>query len=142
VSLSLIANFQNLINPDEKPTCTAIYIFRYFQPPSTKRLGKSSHYSSATKRKLMPPLTPFENIEEALEGNREANAFYQSLNGTWKFKWVSTVAEVSKDFYLDESKVSAWDDIEVPSNWQMTGYGHPMFRNVTMEFPEKAPMVS
>jgi beta-galactosidase len=87
------------------------------------------------------PLTPFENIEEALEGNREANAFYQSLNGTWKFNWVSTVAEAPKDFYLDESKVSFWDDIEVPSNWQMTGYGHPMFRNVTMEFPEKAPMV-
>jgi beta-galactosidase len=49
--------------------------------------------------------------------------------------------EAPEDFYLDESKVRSWDDIEVPSNWQMKGYGHPMFRNVTMEFPEKPPMV-
>ena len=37
--------------------------------------------------------------------------------------------------------MKGWDDIEVPSNWQMKGYGHPMFRNVTMEFPEKPPHV-
>ena len=87
------------------------------------------------------PLTPFENVEEATKGEKEKCAFYQSLNGKWKFNWVSQVAKAPADFYKDESKVSSWDEIEVPSNWQMQGYGHPMFRNVTMEFPEKPPIV-
>lgn len=87
------------------------------------------------------PLTPFVNLDEALKGDREASAYYLTLNGTWKFNWVSTVAEAPTDFYENESIVSTWDDIEVPSNWQMKGYGHPMFRNVTMEFPENPPHV-
>lgn len=87
------------------------------------------------------PLAPYVNLEEALIRDQEAAAYYQSLNGTWKFNWVSTVAEAPTDFYKNESMVRAWDDIEVPSNWQMKDYGHPMFRNVTMEFPEKPPHV-
>ena len=87
------------------------------------------------------PLTPFLNVEEALRGDREACAFYQTLNGKWKFNWVATVAEAPAEFYKDGSRVSSWDEIDVPSNWQMKGYGHAMFRNVTMEFPEKPPKV-
>jgi len=87
------------------------------------------------------PLTPYVSLNEARANNRDANQFILSLNGTWKFKWVSTVAEAPTDFFTDESRVIAWDNIEVPSNWQMKGYGHPMFRNVTMEFPEKPPFV-
>ncbi len=87
------------------------------------------------------PLTPYEDLKEALQGSRDTNAYYQSLNGTWKFNWVSTVAEAPTDFYKSETMVETWDEIEVPSNWQMKGYGHPMFRNVTMEFPEKPPHV-
>ena len=87
------------------------------------------------------PLTPFTSVKEALTGNKNENIYYQSLNGIWKFKWVSTVSEAPQDFYQGGSKVKGWDDIEVPSNWQMKGYGHPMFRNVTMEFPEKPPHV-
>jgi len=87
------------------------------------------------------PLTPYTSVDEAKRGNREANAYYQSLNGRWKFNWVSRADEAPEDFYKSESKVNNWDDIEVPSNWQMKGYGHAMFRNVTMEFPEKAPNV-
>ncbi len=87
------------------------------------------------------PLTPFTSVQEAIQGNKNANNYYQSLNGIWKFKWVSTVQEAPEDFFKNESIVRSWDDIEVPSNWQMKGYGHPMFRNVTMEFPEKPPHV-
>ena len=87
------------------------------------------------------PLTPFVNLEEALGGDRQANTFFLNLNGKWKFKWASIVAEAPADFYKDESMVSAWDEIDVPSNWQMKGYGHPMFRNVAMGFPEMPPMV-
>ena len=38
--------------------------------------------------KAHAPVTPYTSVDEALKGNRDANAYYQSLNGTWKFKWV------------------------------------------------------
>lgn len=91
--------------------------------------------------KAHAPLTPYENVKEAINGNKKNNQFYLSLNGTWKFNWVSNVAKAPNNFYQNESMVSFWDEIEVPSNWQMKGYGHAMFRNVTMEFPEKPPKV-
>ena len=87
------------------------------------------------------PLTPFVNLEDAIKNDRQASEFYLSLNGKWKFNWVSTIAEAPVDFYKNESMVSEWDEIDVPSNWQMKGYGHAMFRNVTMEFPENPPKV-
>jgi beta-galactosidase len=87
------------------------------------------------------PLTPFQSVEEALAGDREGSAYFKSLNGKWKFHWASTTGEAPVGFYEDESKVASWEEIDVPSNWQMKGYGHPVFRNVTMEFPEKPPYV-
>ncbi len=87
------------------------------------------------------PVTPFAKMEEALKNDRSANAFYLSLNGPWKFRWDATLSEAPVDFYLYESKVNDWGTIDVPSDWQMKGYGHPMFRNVTMDFPELPPHV-
>lgn len=57
------------------------------------------------------------------------NAIVQSLNGDWKFKWTKTPAESPKDFFLDDFDVSGWDTIAVPSNWQMKGFGNPIYVN-------------
>lgn len=86
------------------------------------------------------PVTPFANLTEA-NNSQNTSGYYLSLNGAWKFNWASTLAEAPKDFYSDETKVEGWDNIDVPSHWEMKGYGHPMFRNVAMGFPELPPLV-
>ena len=59
---------------------------------------------------------------------------YMSLDGTWKFNWVKQPSERPVDFYKPAYDVSGWDDIEVPSNWEMKGYGTPIYTNVTYPF--------
>ncbi len=52
---------------------------------------------------------------------------YQSLNGLWKFHWVERPAGRPKGFYQPEYDVSAWDEIPVPAQWQLQGYGTPHY---------------
>ena len=54
----------------------------------------------------------------------EASPYFLSLNGTWKFKWVGTPDQASKTFFQDNFNASSWDDIEVPSSWQVYGLRH------------------
>ena len=54
----------------------------------------------------------------------EASPYFLSLNGTWKFQWVGTPEQASKTFFQDTFNASSWDDIEVPSSWQVYGLRH------------------
>ncbi|MDB4581590.1 DUF4981 domain-containing protein [Draconibacterium sp.] len=68
----------------------------------------------------------FKTADDALKGDRESSRMI-SLNGTWKFNFVNKLEDRPLDFY--KADVSDWDDIEVPSNWEMQGYGTPIYRN-------------
>ncbi|MEN8193794.1 MAG: glycoside hydrolase family 2 TIM barrel-domain containing protein, partial [Bacteroidota bacterium] len=77
---------------------------------------------------------PFETIEQAKGSNWEDSPFFKSLNGNWKFKWVPKPADRPSDFYKVDFNVSEWDKIPVPGNWQMYGYGIPIYVNVKYPF--------
>lgn len=59
---------------------------------------------------------------------------YLSLHGTWKFNWVRSPQERPQDFYQNGYDVSAWHDIPVPANWEIEGYGIPIYCNHQYEF--------
>lgn len=67
-----------------------------------------------------------------------------SLNGEWRFRWVSAPEERpgEKEFYGDSADVSSWDTITVPSCWEMKGYGRPMYINVDYPFKDNPPYVA
>jgi beta-galactosidase/beta-glucuronidase len=73
------------------------------------------------------PLIPFQTVEEAIHKEEQSSSFYASLNGTWKFNWSETPEEAPANFFQTGYNVSNWDDLEVPSNWQMKGYGKAMY---------------
>lgn len=50
-----------------------------------------------------------------------------SLNGNWKFYWQQGIDDVRTDYYADDFDDSGWDDITVPSLWQLKGYGKPIY---------------
>ncbi len=62
-----------------------------------------------------------------------ASTLHQSLNGTWRFHFVSEPAQRPLDFFKEGYDVSSWDTIPVPSNWEMQGYDRPIYCNV--EYP-------
>ena len=74
-------------------------------------------------------LIPFKNVDEAL-GEQENSSYFRSLNGYWKFNWVKKPSERPTDFYKEDFNIDNWNEIDVPSNWQMRGYGIPIYTNV------------
>ena len=82
----------------------------------------------------------FENIEDALTCDRENTTRIKMLNGEWDFNFVMKPDDAPKDFY--KSKVSGWDKIEVPSNWEMKGYDIPIYKSAVYPFrPVNPPYV-
>ncbi len=79
-------------------------------------------------------LIPYPDTEAALVGTRQSSPFHKSLNGKWKFNWVKKPADRPKDFYKLGYDVSDWKEIPVPSNWQLHGYGIPIYTNVQYPF--------
>lgn len=86
-------------------------------------------------------MIPFKGKAEAISKKRNASIYYKSLNGTWKFNWVRKPADRPMEFYKVNYNASSWDDIEVPSNWEVEGYGIPIYCNHQYEFASpKAPV--
>lgn len=67
--------------------------------------------------------------------------YYLSLNGNWKFNWVKQPSERPVNFYRMNYDVSAWKEIPVPSNWEMLGYGTPIYTNITYPFKNNPPLI-
>ena len=86
-------------------------------------------------------LMPYANMKEALATIRHASTFCRSLNGMWKFNWVSWPQARPVDFYKTSYDVSSWKEIPVPSNWQLLGYGTPYYRNLGYTFKKDFPKV-
>ena len=84
---------------------------------------------------------PYSSRERAVQNLPNKCENYQLLNGMWKFKWVETPSEVPQDFWKKDFDVDEWDEITVPSDWQMEGYGHPKFRNVALSFESDPPHI-
>lgn len=86
-------------------------------------------------------MTIYPERGQALEDNRFSSPWYQSMNGSWKFKWSAKPAERPKSFYKNDFDVSGWDNIKVPANWQLEGYGVPIYANVEYPFPKNPPHI-
>ena len=76
------------------------------------------------------------DVKSISEFEYETSPYYMSLNGTWKFNWVRNVANRPVDFYQPDYYVGNWNDITVPGNWELQGYGLPIYVNETYEFDE------
>jgi len=87
-------------------------------------------------------LVGYSSQNTAFIGDIEDSKYYQSLNGLWKFNWVSTVAERPISFYKKNADLSSWETIEVPSNWQMKGYGKPIYTNIVYPFDKNPPLIA
>ena len=65
-----------------------------------------------------------------------------SLDGQWYFHWSRKPEERPADFYRENYDVSQWGKIAVPGNWQMQGYGTPIYININYPFVKARPSVT
>ena len=71
-----------------------------------------------------------------------ANPEITYLDGTWKFRWSPDPDSRPVDFYQAGYDVSGWDDIHVPCDWQMQGFGTPIYTNSRYPFRREQPRVT
>ena len=92
---------------------------------------------------------PYASVEE-MRGDAEfyktpwttvKSSRVQSLNGAWKFNLVDEPSKRPLDFYKEGFDVSSWDEIPVPSNWEMHGYDHPIYCNVEYPHANTPPFI-
>lgn len=88
----------------------------------------------------MEPRTHFNSIAPS-PGEEDVPHCYQSLNGKWSFLFLEAPEYSPADFYKTEYDNSTWDTIDVPSNWQMKGYGNMHYSDLWYNFPIIPPYV-
>lgn len=84
---------------------------------------------------------PFSDAQAALLGERGQSTYFKLLNGQWKFHYAQSPAECQEEFFEASYDVSSWDNIRVPGNWQMFGYGKPNYTNIEYPYPVDPPFV-
>lgn len=95
-------------------------------------------------------LVPFSTEQQALTTDWKASPLVKLLNGTWKFRWVKnpSPAYMQGNFYEVGINDQNWDNIPVPSNWQVVGaregrpYDRPIFTNIKHPFPANPPRIT
>ncbi|XHR27510.1 MAG: glycoside hydrolase family 2 TIM barrel-domain containing protein [Chthoniobacteraceae bacterium] len=84
---------------------------------------------------------PFPSAAEARTGGREDSPWFRLLNGKWRFRMAAKPCEVVPEDTAAGADRSKWDQVEVPGNWTLQGYGHPHYTNVQMPFTYEPPTV-
>jgi len=79
----------------------------------------------------------YENTTLAKKNEKSGSAFFYSLNGDWKFNWVQDPRHRPLDFYHKDFNDSNWPLFKVPANWELNGYGTPIYLNQPYEFAGK-----
>ena len=76
----------------------------------------------------------YETPQQALSCNRSISKYVQNLNGMWKFKMAESPLESPEGFETVNYDDSSWGEIPVPSNWELHGYGKPVYTNTLYPF--------
>jgi len=76
----------------------------------------------------------YENEAAATQNDYRKSSNYLDLNGTWKFKYVYSPADLPAAFEKTTFNDSAWDNFKIPATWDVNGYGYPIYTNTTYDF--------
>ncbi len=83
----------------------------------------------------------FDKKEDVMVDDYSRSPFYRSLNGVWKFVYADKIQQRPTNFFepaLDDSK---WNDLAVPSNWELKGFGIPIYTNIVYPYPKNPPFI-
>jgi len=87
-------------------------------------------------------LISYPDEASALEDIKENSPNYLCLDGIWKFHLSKTPEERPYWFFKDDYDVRDWDNLAVPSNWQLKGYDDPpIYSNIPYPFPANPPRI-
>ena len=90
----------------------------------------------------LAPHSSFTSFTSKKNVLNKQSKFYKSLDGKWNFNWVKNPKERPINFMNPSFDVSSWNQINVPSNWEIEGYGVPIYANHQYEFADYKAMIA
>ncbi|MDO7849976.1 glycoside hydrolase family 2 TIM barrel-domain containing protein [Hymenobacter convexus] len=93
------------------------------------------------KEKAHASFMVYDKAADVAANHYARSPYYQSLNGTWKFSYVARPDQRPMDFQQPGFDDAGWKTIAVPSNWEMQGFGVPIYTNITYPFPRNQPFI-
>lgn len=84
---------------------------------------------------------PFQSRTAADKGQRGNSDYYRPLNGNWQFELAPSPDSVPVEFVEADFDDDDWEQIQVPSNWEMLGFDRPIYTNINYPFPYDPPFV-
>lgn len=121
--------------------CFTNLLFVQELPNDLKHYIQNPQVISENKEETHTTFYSFSSENEALKNNWKFSENYISLDGHWKFKWVRKPGDRPQDFINPAFDVSGWETIKVPANWEVEGFGVPIYVNHQYEFADyKAPV--
>ena len=94
---------------------------------------------SVNKEEPRSAFMTYGDRSSALTMNYDNSEYYRLLNGVWKFYYVDGYKQLPADVTAADIDVSGWHDINVPGNWEVQGYGVPVYVNLNYEFQPSNP---
>jgi len=113
-----------------------IYIPSSAQETTTKYNWENPDIVELNKEAPHCSWIPYPDERTTLENDPEQSPFYKKLNGYWKFFWSKKPADRPVNFYKEDYNDIQWEEIRVPSNWEIEGYGIPIYVNQPYEFTD------
>ena len=93
------------------------------------------------EKNKLPPRASYFSFEAPGINDFKDSKRYLDLNGYWKFRWVKSPAQRIANFYANRLNDSGWDSIPVPGNWEVHGYGRPIYLDERYPFEADWPDV-
>jgi beta-galactosidase len=111
------------------------------QPFKAQKQNLHSDHRVFEKNKLPPHADYFSYESDSLAGlaNPELSERFLDLNGEWKFQWVQSPHQRTLDYYKADLDDSDWGSIPVPANWEVEGYGFPIYLDERYPFTTTWP---
>jgi beta-galactosidase len=108
---------------------------------SIKKYWEDLNVMHVNREKPRAHYIPYGDENSAINRKRGKSPFYQNLDGNWKFKYFENVQNVEDEFYEVNTDTALWDNLLVPSCWQVKGYDNCHYTNVNYPFPCDPPYV-
>lgn len=99
--------------------------FKEWQDPEVNAVNRASMHTN---------FFAYESIEASANGMKEKSTNYLPLNGIWKFHWVKDSDGRPTDFWKIGFNDKGWDDLAVPSVWELNGYDVPLYSGVGFDW--------
>ncbi|MCX7935941.1 MAG: hypothetical protein N3A66_11865, partial [Planctomycetota bacterium] len=103
--------------------------------PLLLRPWENQYLTHLNRQLLHAPWGAYETLAQALAGDRDASANVISLDGKWRFHLAPAPEKVPAGFWERGCDVRSWAEIQVPGNWELQGFGKPIYTNYIYPFP-------